>query len=258
MGLESRDIQHGIETRTTSVVVRSSIPQFVHSKFKPDLPEGLLRARVSTAMMQIRSPFFTEDEIGYQSDLALRPTGLEGYGIGQGINETVRFIANEGTRDQRRLRKVFAEQGFDPVKRADELLDDGEVDPRHTERDYRVLIFEDVSAAILIATFKGGMSRGAEEFRDETHRLVGDVRSRYSVEGEGSSRVALISVPIVSRQPTNENVNWKRVSLRDTLNDLTSQELAGWVHMVRLFGGTIKGPHARLYLGELRSTFLPL
>jgi hypothetical protein len=208
-------------------------------------------------MMQVGSPIFKETaeyRSESNSDLALNPTGLEPYVFGgMELGEVVRFMASYGIRDQKGLKRYFAEDGYSAVKRADELLVDGKVDPRNAKRDLRILTFEDVSAGTIVARLRGGMTPQAEAFREETHRLVGNPRTRYKVDGEGSSRIAAVNVPISPRHSIGE-----RVSLREALAHLTSEELSGWLHMVKLFRGTIKGPHARLFLKELRSTFLPL
>src|ERR1035437_3129223 len=145
MGLENIEIQPGTETRATSVVVHYTIPSFVHSGFKPSFPDGLITTRVATAIMQIGSPIFKETaeyKLRGNSDLALKPTGLEPYVLGgMEMKEVVRYMAGYGIRDQKSLRRYFGKDGYNAVRRADELLADGKVDPRNPERDFRILTF---------------------------------------------------------------------------------------------------------------------
>ena len=230
--------------------IYSEVPVFVPKSFSPNLPESLIRARIGTEMMQIQNPLFVEKAIGMRA--GTRPTGLEPYTLGEmSTKETVRYLANEGNKDEIALQRAFPKLGLRAVSIADRLLEDGMVDTRNAERDFRILMFEDISAGTIVARLRGAMSSDAEAFRDGTHRLIGNATTRYKRD-EKDLRKIVISLPKDPR-----DLAQTKTSLNETLGGLSSKEVRGWNHMVRLFGGKIKGPHARLLLNDLRSTFLP-
>lgn len=178
-------MSHEVSPQTNmeyGLTVRRPIAAFVRTNPGTlELNPDHIRAYLGSQIILRDNPYFHIGETAI-------PTGLEPYLIGQ-TKDPMKVAEEIGTFGDRAIKAI--ESMGDPyvVSRMRRILQYGRIstDVEEKQKDLRILVEADMAIGNAVRKLQAGMTKEGEDFRTQTHSLIGDPVNRFSVSLESRS-----------------------------------------------------------------------
>ena len=228
-----------ISSENLGQTIRRPIASFVRIDPRISLNPDIIRAYVGSELMVRNSPYFNSGDI----------CPLDSYLLGR--TDDPSEVAEEiGTLGYRAIKNLEA---FDPyaLPRFRRIISTSKIstDTEEREKDLKLLMSADVTIGNAVRRLQTSMTKEGEDFRDETHKLIGDPTDRFDYSLSSKSETLILPhTTDIQRQ-----INVQKQPLNDVLQRLPMHLQRGYNFFADLLKPIFAAPVERAYLLTLRT-----
>ena len=201
-----------------------------------------VRAYIGSQLLRRENPYFYKGE-----QRAL--TGLEPYLIG--ITSSPIEVAEEiGRYGDRALKSLEDLSDSYVIPRVSRIISTGKISTDVVEKkeDLKVLLHADIALGNAVRRLQAGMTKEAEDFRAQTHEMIGDPNNRFTYSPSLHSE----SLVLPQIDPQRREIDVQKQPIDMVLTKLPIHLQKGYDFLSKLLNPVLSAPIERAFLLGLR------